>query len=67
MLTPQKKNPQEMLELTAEKKVIPWTQARPLKDANQAVVDLGNNKARYRYVLVNEGNVQKLKEQDGGK
>lgn len=56
-----------MLELTAEKKVIPWTQARPLKDANQAVIDLGNNKARYRYVLVNEGNLQKLKEQDGGK
>ncbi len=41
-----------MLELSVKKNVHPWIQKRPLKDANQAVVD---NKARYRYVLVNEG------------
>lgn len=56
-----------MLESTAEKIVVPWTQARPLKDANQAAVDLDNNEARCRYVLVNEGNVQKLKGGDVAK
>lgn len=44
----------EMLELTAKKGVKPWIQKRPLKDANQAVVDMNAGKARYRYVLVNE-------------
>lgn len=45
---------EEMLELTARKGVKPWIQKRPLKEANQAVVDMGAGKARYRYVLVNE-------------
>ena len=45
---------EEMLELTARKGVKPWIQRRPLKDANQAVLDMGAGKARYRYVLVNE-------------
>ncbi|KAK7527881.1 chaperonin 10-like protein [Phyllosticta citriasiana] len=45
---------QEMLELAAEKKIKPWIQERPLDDANQAVVDMENGKARYRYVLVNQ-------------
>ena len=45
---------EEMLELTAKKGVKPWIQKRPLKDANQAVVDMGAGKARYRHVLVNE-------------
>lgn len=44
----------EMLELAAEKKVKSWVQERPMKDANQAVVDMHDGKARYRYVLVNE-------------
>lgn len=43
-----------MLDLTVEKKVKPWIQKRALKDANEVVVDLAANKARYRYVLVNE-------------
>ena len=43
----------DMLELTAQRKVKPWIQARPMKEANQAVIDLADNKARYRYVLVN--------------
>ncbi len=43
-----------MLELTVKKNVHPWIQKRPLKDANQAIVDMNEGKARYRYVLVNE-------------
>ena len=43
-----------MLNLAAEKKIKPWVQERPLKDANQAIVDMADGKARYRYVLVNE-------------
>ena len=45
---------EEMLELTAKKRVRPWIQKVPLKDANEAVVDMNAGKARYRYVLVNE-------------
>lgn len=44
----------EMLDLTVEKKVKPWINKRPLKEANQAVRDMTEGKARYRYVLVNE-------------
>jgi len=43
-----------MLQVAAEKNVKPWIQERPLKDANQAIIDLEQGKARYRYVLVNE-------------
>ncbi len=45
---------QEMLQLAADKKIQPWIQKRPLKDANQTTVDFEDGKARYRYVLVNE-------------
>ncbi len=45
---------EEMLALTVEKNVKPWIVTRPMKEANQAVVDMDQNKARYRYVLVNE-------------
>jgi D-arabinose 1-dehydrogenase-like Zn-dependent alcohol dehydrogenase len=44
----------EMLELAAEKQLKPWVEERPMKDANQVIVDMHNGKARYRYVLVNE-------------
>ncbi|BCS17337.1 NAD(P)-dependent alcohol dehydrogenase [Aspergillus puulaauensis] len=44
----------EMLQLAADQKVQPWIQERPMKDANQAIVDMHNGDARYRYVLVNE-------------
>ena len=47
----------EMLQLTVEKGVEPWVQKRSMKEANGAVVDMDAGKARYRYVLVNEGNV----------
>lgn len=49
------KDIQEMLEFAAEKGIKPWVQQRPMKEANQSVVDMEDGKARYRYVLVNEG------------
>ncbi|RYP17470.1 hypothetical protein DL765_004516 [Monosporascus sp. GIB2] len=45
---------EEMLRLAVEKNVRPWIQERPLREANQAIVDMEEGKARYRYVLVNE-------------
>ena len=47
-----------MLDLSVKKNVHPWVVKRPLKDANQAVVDMAANKARYRYVLVNEAHAK---------
>lgn len=44
----------EMLELAAAKKIKPWIEERPMKEANQAILDMDAGKARYRYVLVNE-------------
>ncbi|KAF2744510.1 putative zinc-binding alcohol dehydrogenase [Sporormia fimetaria CBS 119925] len=44
----------EMFELAAEKQVKPWIEERPMKDANKAIVEMEEGKARYRYVLVNE-------------
>lgn len=45
---------EEMLQLAADKKIKAWVQERPLKDANKAIVDMEDGKARFRYVLVNE-------------
>lgn len=44
----------EMLQLAADKKIEPWIQERPFKEANQAIVEMEEGKARYRYVLVND-------------
>lgn len=44
---------EEMLQLAADKKVKPWIQEVPMKDANKAIVDMEAGKARYRYTLVN--------------
>lgn len=44
----------DMLVLASEKNIQPWIQERSFKDANQAIVDMEEGKARYRYVLVNE-------------
>lgn len=44
----------EMLALAAEKKLKPWVQTVPMKDANRAIVDMDAGKARYRFTLVNE-------------
>jgi len=43
-----------MLQFAADNNVRPWVELRPLKDANKAIVDMEEGKARYRYVLVNE-------------
>lgn len=43
-----------MLEFAAEKKIKPWVQTRPMREANKGVVEMEDGKARYRYVLVNE-------------
>jgi alcohol dehydrogenase (NADP+) len=43
-----------MLKLARDKNIKPMIQERPMKDANQAIVDMADGKARYRYVLVNE-------------
>ncbi|KAL2019775.1 hypothetical protein VTK56DRAFT_9219 [Thermocarpiscus australiensis] len=43
----------EMLQLAAAKKVRPWIQTIPMKDANRAIVDMSAGKPRYRYVLEN--------------
>ncbi|KAF0325494.1 nadp-dependent alcohol dehydrogenase [Colletotrichum asianum] len=45
---------QEMLEFAVRQNVKPWIQTRSMNDANQAIVDMEDGKARYRYVLVNE-------------
>lgn len=44
----------DMLQLAVEKNVQPWIEKRPLSEANKAIVDMEEGKARYRYVLVNE-------------
>jgi len=44
----------EMLELAVSKDVKPWIIARPMKEANQAILDFEEGKPRYRYVLLNE-------------
>jgi D-arabinose 1-dehydrogenase-like Zn-dependent alcohol dehydrogenase len=44
----------DMLDFAVKHKVHPFIQERPMKDANQAVVDMERGDARYRYVLVNE-------------
>ncbi|KAI9706059.1 MAG: hypothetical protein M1836_005465 [Candelina mexicana] len=48
----------ELLELAAEEGVHPWIQQRPLKDPNQADLDMVANKASHRYVLINEIHVK---------
>jgi alcohol dehydrogenase (NADP+) len=45
---------EEMLTFAAKHGIKPWVQQRSMKEANKAVVDMEDGKARYRYVLVNE-------------
>jgi len=47
----------DMLALFQEKGVKTWNNNVPMKNANQAVIDMEAGKARYRYVLVNEKHV----------
>jgi len=44
----------KMLDFAVKMGVHPFIEERPLKEANQAVIDMEQGKARYRYVLVNE-------------
>lgn len=43
----------EMFELAERKQVKPWIQVRPMSEANEAIVEMEEGKARYRYVLEN--------------
>jgi alcohol dehydrogenase (NADP+) len=45
---------EEMLEFAAKKGIKPWVQEMGMKEANRAVVEMEEGKARYRFVLVNE-------------
>lgn len=51
-----------MLDFFAEKGVSSWNVNVPMKDANQAIMDMDAGKARYRYVLVNEKHVKEAPE-----
>jgi alcohol dehydrogenase (NADP+) len=42
-----------MLQLAAEKKVKPWINEYPMKEANKAIVDFQEGKPRFRITLVN--------------
>lgn len=44
-----------MLALAANKKITFWVETKPMAEANKSIVDMEQGKARYRYVLVNEG------------
>ncbi|KAJ5895589.1 8-hydroxygeraniol dehydrogenase [Penicillium taxi] len=43
----------QMLQLAAEKRVLPWIEKRPMADVHAALADMHDGKARYRYVLQN--------------
>lgn len=51
----------DMLDLFAKTGVKTWNNNVPMKNANQAVVDLENGKARYRYVLCHEDHIKEVK------
>ncbi|KAL3441999.1 GroES-like protein [Aspergillus insuetus] len=44
---------QEMLNLAAKKRIQPWVQVIPMKDANQALLDTIAGKTRFRFMLRN--------------
>jgi alcohol dehydrogenase (NADP+) len=50
----------EMLAFAVKQQIHPFIQVRPMKDANQALVDMDNGLARYRYVLRNEKHADEL-------
>jgi len=50
----------EVLDLAARAHIHGWVQTRPMKDTNQAVLDMEQGKASYRYCLVNEKNLADL-------
>ena len=52
-----------MLDFAVKHNVHTWTNLRPLKDANQTIIDMDEGKARYRYVLVNEKHAAEEKQE----
>jgi alcohol dehydrogenase (NADP+) len=44
----------ELLQLAADKGIRAWIQERPMRSANQALLDIKAGKPRYRYCLVND-------------
>ncbi|KAI5450697.1 hypothetical protein NCC49_002707 [Naganishia albida] len=44
----------KMFEIAVKHDIKPWIQERPMSDAQAAVQDMHEGKARYRYVLVND-------------
>ncbi|KAG9893189.1 GroES-like protein, partial [Aureobasidium melanogenum] len=44
---------EEMLQLAADKGIKPWIEVRPMKEANQAIIDFEEGLPRYRFVLEN--------------
>jgi alcohol dehydrogenase (NADP+) len=44
----------EMLDFAAKKKIKPWIQMKPMKDANKIILDFEKGTPRYRSVLVNQ-------------
>lgn len=44
----------QMLQFAADKRVQPLIQTRLMREANQALIDMEEGNARYRYVLLNE-------------
>ncbi|KAK5098898.1 hypothetical protein LTS08_006277 [Lithohypha guttulata] len=51
----------DMLKLFADKGVMTWNNNVPMKKANEAIVDMDNGKARYRYVLCHEDHIKEVK------
>lgn len=49
-------NIRDMLELAANKGTRAWTQVRPMEEANQAIIDMAEGNARFRFVLENDNN-----------
>jgi D-arabinose 1-dehydrogenase-like Zn-dependent alcohol dehydrogenase len=46
--------------LASKEKLHGWIQTRPMTETNQAVLDMQDGKARYRYCLVNEKNLAEV-------
>jgi len=55
---------QKMLQFASDHKVHSWIEERPMKDANQSIIDMDAGKARYRYVLVNEKNLAEVEKEN---
>ena len=45
---------EDMLQLAVKEAIKPWVETRKMKDVNEVLREMGEGKARYRYVLVNE-------------